>query len=56
MFGWLRRIVLVCPVCGTRHRLPERWLNGDKSLRCDCDRFTFYPEAERLKRQAANDT
>ena len=56
MFGWLRRIVLVCPVCATRYRLPERWLNGGKSLRCDYGRFTFYPEAERLKRQAANDT
>ncbi len=52
MLGWLRwrRIELKCPVCGMISRVPERWLEGSEPLRCDCDRYTFYPEAERLRR------
>ncbi len=52
MLGWLRwkRIELKCPICGTISRVPERWLDGSDSFRCDCDRYTYYPEAERLRR------
>jgi hypothetical protein len=50
---WFRRhrIELVCPVCGDGHTVPERWLAGAEPLRCDCGRYIFYPEAERLRRQ-----
>ena len=52
MLGWLRwkRIELKCPICGMISRVPERWLDGSDSFRCDCDRYTYYPEAERLRR------
>jgi hypothetical protein len=25
-------------------------MDGSEPFRCDCDRYTFYPEAERLRR------
>ena len=52
MLGWLRwkRIELKCPICGMISRASEHWLEGSASFRCDCDRYTFYPEAERLRR------
>ena len=52
MLGWLRwkRIELKCPICGMISRVPERWLDGSDAFRCDCDRYTYYPEAERLRR------
>ena len=52
MLGWLRwkRIELKCPICGMISRVSERWMDGSEPLRCDCGRYTFYPEAERLRR------
>ena len=52
MLGWLRwkRVELKCPTCGMISRVSERWLDGSEPFRCDCDRYTFYPEAERLRR------
>ena len=53
---WFRKVELKCPVCGTLHRVSARWLDGSKPFRCDCDRYTFYPEAERLRRQAEQES
>ena len=52
MLGWLRwkRIELKCPICGMISRVSERWMDGSEPLRCDCGRYTFYPEAKRLRR------
>ena len=45
-----RKMDLTCPVCGLWNHVPETWLQGTKPLRCGCKHYTFYPEAEQLRR------